>query len=344
MPASNDLSSASFKFEVLLDIGSRSNSFSYLDGNNLGVEVGDIVSVKLKGRLLNGLAIAKNPFLKIDKNTKDFVEKSNFEYLFIEDIVQKKVIQDWWREWLEALALYYRVSSLKMFKTAFPPGWIGKHKKISQSFKYQIWIESQTDLEFSNDELTKREISLIHILRFKGSWQSELIKSGFNSTLINSMVSKNLLIKSKRKKIFNTKLSSYKNDSIELNKPQLTKEQKRVYEEMQEMQPGDVLLLWGETGSGKTEIYMRMAEDQLLNKKSCLILAPEIGLIPQLIDRFSKRFQSEVYEYHSNCSSRHRTLVWKKIIDEDEPLIVIGTRSAVFLPVSYTHLTLPTKA
>ena len=99
------------------------------------------------------------------------------------------------------------------------------------------------------------------------------------------------------------------------------------------MQPGDVCLLWGETGSGKTEIYMRMAEDQLLNKKSCLILAPEIGLIPQLIDRFSTRFQNEVFEYHSNCSSRHRTLVWKKIIDEDEPLIVIGTRSAVFLPI-----------
>ncbi len=333
MPASNNLSNTCCKFEVLLDIGSRSNSFSYLDGNNLGVEVGDIVSVKLKGRLLNGLAIAKNPFLKIDKNTKDSVEKSNFEYLFIEDIVQKKVIQDWWREWLEALALFYRVSSLKMFKTAFPPGWIGKHKKISQSFKYQIWIESNIDLEFSNDELTKKEITLIRILRYEGSWQSELLKYGYNSTLINSMVSKNLLIKSKRKKIFNNKLSSYKNDFIELSKPQLTQEQKRVYEKMQEMQPGDVLLLWGETGSGKTEVYMRMAEDQLLNKKSCLILAPEIGLIPQLIDRFSKRFQSEVYEYHSNCSSRHRTLVWKKIIDEDEPIIVIGTRSAVFLPI-----------
>ena len=70
MPASNNLLNTSFKFEVLLDIGSHSNSFSYLDGNNLGVEVGDIVSVKLKGRLLNGLAIAKNPFLKIVKKTK----------------------------------------------------------------------------------------------------------------------------------------------------------------------------------------------------------------------------------------------------------------------------------
>ena len=62
-------------------------------------------------------------------------------------------------------------------------------------------------------------------------------------------------------------------------------------------------------------------------------MAPEIGLIPQLVDRFSKRFKNSIYEYHSNCSARHRTLVWKKIIDEDGPLIVIGTRSAVFLPI-----------
>ena len=174
------------------------------------------------------------------------------------------------------------------------------------------------------DSLTKRELSLIDILRLKGKWQSELLRIGFNSTIINSMVSKKLLIKTKRKKIVSTKLSSFKNDCIKLKRPNLTQEQKKIYKEMQEMQPGDVCLLWGETGSGKTEVYMRMAEDQLLNKKSCLILAPEIGLIPQLIDRFSKRFQSEVFEYHSNCSSRHRTLVWKKIIDEDEPLIVLS--------------------
>ncbi len=333
MPASNNLSNTFFKFEVLLDIGSHSNSFSYLDGNNLGVEVGDIVSVRLKGRLLNGLAIAKNPFLKIDKYKKNIDEESHFEYLSIESIVQKKVILDWWSEWMEALAVFYRVSSLKMFKTAFPPGWIGKHNKSSKNCKYQIWIESQVDLKLSNDELTKRELSLINILCLKGKWQSELLKFGFNSTLINSMVSKKLLIKTKRKKIFSSKLSSFKNDCIELKRPNLTQEQEKVYRRMQQMQKGDACLLWGETGSGKTEVYMRMAEDQLLNKKSCLILAPEIGLIPQLIDRFSKRFQNEVFEYHSNCSSRHRTLIWKKIIDEAEPLIVIGTRSAVFLPI-----------
>ena len=332
-PASNQLSNISVKLEVLLDLGSYSNSFSYIDSNNLGVDVGDIVAVRLKGRLLNGLVIAQNTYSNIKKSHNKIAKAETLKYLPVESIVQKKIIQDWWRDWLESLALFYQVSNLKMFKTAFPPGWIGKHKKISQGLKNQIWIEIHRDLDFCKDDFTNREFSLINVLRDKGNWQSELIRSGFNFTLINSMVSKNLLIKTKRKKIINTKLNSFKNDLNEIKKPDLTNEQKRAYQEMQEMQPGDVLLLWGETGSGKTEVYMRIAEDQLLNKKSCLILAPEIGLIPQLIDRFSRRFKNLVYEYHSNCSSRHRTLVWKMILDDNEPVIVIGTRSAIFLPI-----------
>ena len=332
-PASNQLSNISVKLEVLLDLGSYSNSFSYIDSNNLGVDVGDIVAVRLKGRLLNGLVIAQNTYSNIKKSHNKIAKAETLKYLPVESIVQKKIIQDWWRDWLESLALFYQVSNLKMFKTAFPPGWIGKHKKISQGLKNQIWIEIHRDLDFCKDDFTNREFSLINVLRDKGNWQSELIRSGFNFTLINSMVSKNLLIKTKRKKIINTKLNSFKNDLNEIKKPDLTNEQKRAYQEMQEMQPGDVLLLWGETGSGKTEVYMRIAEDQLLNKKSCLILAPEIGLIPQLIDRFSRRFKNLVYEYHSNCSSSHRTLVWKMILDDNEPVIVIGTRSAIFLPI-----------
>ncbi len=89
-PASNNLSNISFELEVLLDIGSHSNSFYYLDGNNLGVEIGDIVSVRLKGRLLNGLAISKRSLSINDKHKKHIDEDSNYKYLFIESIVQKK--------------------------------------------------------------------------------------------------------------------------------------------------------------------------------------------------------------------------------------------------------------
>ncbi len=331
--ASNQLLNISYKLEILLDIGSSNESFYYLDGNNLGAGVGDIVSVRLRGRLLNGLVISKKNFSTINKDESNITGGKSIRYLFVESILQKKIIDDSWREWIESLASFYMVSNLKMFKTAFPPGWIGKYKNISQGLKDQIWIETKKEFDIKNNGLTKKEFFLMNTLLKKGNWQSELIKSGFNYSLINSMVSKNYLVKSKRKKNIDAKLNSFLNDHISTEKPNPTNEQKIVLEEFQAMKSGDALLLWGETGSGKTEVYMRIAEDQFLKKKSCLILAPEIGLIPQLIDRFSRRFNSAVYEYHSNCSSSHRTLVWKKIINANEPLIVIGTRSAVFLPI-----------
>ena len=328
-PASNQLSNSPPKFEVLLDIGSSIDSFSYLDGNNLGVEIGDIVLVKLRGRLLNGLVISKENISTINKNESNTIKRKSIKYLFVERILQKKIIDDFWRECIESLASFYMVSNLKMFKTAFPPGWIGKHKKISQDSKDQIWIEAKKELFIKKNELTNKEFLLINTLLEKGNWQSELVKSGYNNTLIKSMVSKGYLEKGKRKKTINL----FSNEQITIKKPNLTSEQKIACKEIQSMNAGDVLLLWGETGSGKTEVYMRMSEDQLLNKKSCLILVPEIGLIPQLIDRFSSRFNNVVYEYHSNRTSIHRTLVWKKVTNSNEPLIVIGTRSAVFLPI-----------
>ncbi len=331
--ASNQLLNIPYKLEILLDIGSSNESFYYLDGNNLGAEVGDIVSVRLRGRLLNGLVISKKIFSTIYKDESNITGRKSIKYLFVESILQKKIIDESWRELIESLASFYMVSNLKMFKTAFPPGWIGKYKNISQGLKDQIWIETKKEFDIKKNGLTKKEFFLMNTLPEKGNWQSELIKSGFNYTLINSMVSKNYLVKSKRKKYSNTKLNTVLNDHIVREKPNPTDEQKIAFQEFQAMKPGDALLIWGETGSGKTEVYMRIAEDQFLKKKSCLILAPEIGLIPQLIDRFSRRFNNVVYEYHSNCSSSHRTEVWKKIINANEPLIVIGTRSAVFLPI-----------
>ena len=187
-PASNQFVNISCKLEILLDIGSSNESFYYLDGNNLGVEVGDIVSVRLRGRLLNGLVISKKNFSTINNDEANITGGKSIRYLYVENILQKKIIDDSWREWMESLASFYMVSNLKMFKTAFPPGWIGKYKKISQDFKAQIWIESNKEFDIKKNEMRGKEFLLINTLPEKGNWQSELIKSGFNYTLINSMV------------------------------------------------------------------------------------------------------------------------------------------------------------
>jgi primosomal protein N' (replication factor Y) len=91
-------------------------------------------------------------------------------------------------------------------------------------------------------------------------------------------------------------------------------------------------LLHGVTGSGKTEVYMRAADLFLERGKSVLILVPEIGLTPQLTNRFADRFPGKTAMIHSALTKRQRIDEWLNIYRGETP-IVIGTRSAVFAPV-----------
>ena len=324
-----------FKLGVLLDFGRYSNRFDYLDEKYLGVDIGDIVLVRIKGRLVNGLVVEKNTYQKNSKNQNEFKNNSKveFKYLSVEKIIEKKVFQPCWRKWIEQMAIFYKVSELKMFKTAFPPGWIGK-SNIKSVISTKIWITLNNDGGISKNKLTDNQTLLLEKIKSQnGEWQSTLIKLGFSSQQINSLINKGILKKIQRQKIKNISLNSYQSSSPKKRVVVLTDQQKKVIRGIKDMKHGEALLLWGETGSGKTEVYLRIAESQLTLNKSCLILAPEIGLIPQLIDRFVDKFKENIYEYHSNCSPKHRQLVWREILNASQPLIVIGTRSSIFLPI-----------
>src|SRR5207245_4996339 len=92
------------------------------------------------------------------------------------------------------------------------------------------------------------------------------------------------------------------------------------------------ILLHGVTGSGKTEIYMRAVEHFLAAGRTSLVLVPEIGLTPQLTDRFAERFPAQTAILHSSLTRRQRIDEWLRIYRGEAP-IVIGTRSAVFAPL-----------
>jgi len=92
------------------------------------------------------------------------------------------------------------------------------------------------------------------------------------------------------------------------------------------------VLLHGITGSGKTEVYMQAVEHFLQAGKTSLILVPEIGLTPQLTDRFAERFRDQIAILHSSLTKRQRIDEWLRIYRGNVP-IVIGTRSAVFAPL-----------
>src|SRR5262249_15762603 len=113
---------------------------------------------------------------------------------------------------------------------------------------------------------------------------------------------------------------------------QLTIDQSRALDVIRNAHGFSVVLLHGVTGSGKTEVYMRAAAHFLAAGKSSLILVPEIGLTPQLTDRFSELFPGKVAILHSSLTKRQRIDEWLRIYTGEAP-IVVGTRSAVFAPL-----------
>jgi primosomal protein N' (replication factor Y) (superfamily II helicase) len=91
-------------------------------------------------------------------------------------------------------------------------------------------------------------------------------------------------------------------------------------------------VLHGITGSGKTEVYLRVIERVLLEGRRALVLVPEIGLTPQLLGRFRERFEAPLAVLHSALTDHERLLAWRDAFS-GHARIVLGTRSAVFAPV-----------
>ncbi len=116
----------------------------------------------------------------------------------------------------------------------------------------------------------------------------------------------------------------------------LTQEQERAFQAVKqkmEQESYQSFLLYGVTGSGKTEIYLQLIEEALKQEKTAILLVPEISLTPQMLDRFIARFgKEEIAVLHSKLSIGERHDEWKRI-REGKAKIVIGARSAIFAPI-----------
>ncbi|MBR3156816.1 primosomal protein N' [Candidatus Saccharibacteria bacterium] len=114
---------------------------------------------------------------------------------------------------------------------------------------------------------------------------------------------------------------------------QLNPAQKKALKGLQEA-PGTTKLLFGVTGSGKTNIYVKMASRALLQQKSVVLLVPEIALTGQLVQVFREYFADKVVLIHSQQTEAERHLIFERVLNSVDPLIILGPRSALFAPVA----------
>jgi primosomal protein N' (replication factor Y) len=114
--------------------------------------------------------------------------------------------------------------------------------------------------------------------------------------------------------------------------PTLNPEQALATEELLDSRHHfNVALLDGVTGSGKTEVFLRLMEQLITEGKQILVMVPEIGLTPQTLKRFEIRFNTDIVLMHSNMSDRERLDAWL-LAANGHAKIIIGTRSAAFIP------------
>lgn len=117
--------------------------------------------------------------------------------------------------------------------------------------------------------------------------------------------------------------------------PKLNQAQYEAVESVLNRQEGyGAFLLDGVTGSGKTEVYLRIVAAVLKSRRQALVLVPEIGLTPQLIRRFRRRFNNTIAILHSGLTDTQRTRAWISA-QTGQADIIIGTRSAVFAPLAH---------
>ncbi|MBL6738624.1 MAG: primosomal protein N' [Synechococcus sp. BS301-5m-G54] len=319
----NILSADAQPVDVWLEAGREGRVFTYRADPVLRLQPGDLVRVPLRNRTMHGLVVGC-PVQAMPADRQAALQP-------VEALLQRAAVPSDWRQWLDGVAERCHLSAFRMLKAALPAGWLGQARASAVRSGRRLWWLQRTTAQ-SLPDLTQRQQDLLAYLDRQGggSWQRGVEAAGFSGAVVAALVRKGCIEREQRQSSADAELSS----PPHLESPRvLTEEQQKAVAAYQTLAPGKGLLLWGITGSGKTEVYLQLAAAELAAGRHVLLLTPEIGLIPQLVDRCRRRFGARVLEYHSGCRDRERLRAWQHCLEPDQPLVVVGTRSAMFMPL-----------
>lgn len=204
----------------------------------------------------------------------------------------------------------------------------GKVQEIFESFV------SLADIKFeeSISSLRKNASAMKNILFFlheNGMTKSSEINKNFGSAPLKKLSQMGFVVTTSVKRERTPYKETERQDEEKIT---LTSKQTEVIETIIS-HPSRSFLLHGVTGSGKTEVYMRVIESVRKQGKTAIMLVPEISLTPQILSSFRNRFGDDVALIHSSLSAGERFDEWKRIVSGDAN-IVVGARSAIFSPLS----------
>ncbi|KFJ42934.1 primosomal protein N' [Francisella philomiragia] len=271
------------------------------------VELFSRVLVQVGKRQLIGFIVAKD--IKIDYELTRVKPILKIIDQPISDVVQRLIL------WLSQ---YYCCDLYNAIRLALPNDFL-KIEKVSPQKDTYVYLDQ---IELQQHKLTSKQQDVLKIFANNEALRFEDLKELASSYVINKLLDKNIL-----KKTYKLRQS---NNTIESDLPKLLNpEQQYAFEQITSQSGFKVSLLYGVTGSGKTEVYLHTIQSFLAKSQQVLVLVPEINLTPQTIKRFEKRFiDKNVVALHSKLSDKTRLTNWLKI-KNGEADIVIATRSGV---------------
>lgn len=245
-------------------------------------------------------------------------------------------------DFLQWVAGYYHQPLGEVLQAALPALLRqGQALHPPQEPRWQL-TEAGRGIDLAELSRAPKQAALIRLLQSAGRSlaQKNLQSQGFTLTVINNLKDKGLLelakLTPRQQGIGLPHLAPAEHQprsvlaEVPLN---LTAEQHTVMEQLYGLLLGfKPVLLQGVTGSGKTEVYLQLIQRVLEQGRQALVLIPEIGLTPQTLRRFEKRFNRRVVALHSGMTDRERLESWRSAV-EGKAAVVLGTRSAIFVPL-----------
>lgn len=231
-------------------------------------------------------------------------------------------------EELLTLGKYISKTTLCSLMTSYQamlPKALKAKKKVNMTPKYDTYICINYGMYNNDIKFNASQEKILELLKENKKVKKEVLNK-ISVSSVNTLLKKNILLEEKEE---NYRYNLINEEKIKFN---LNEEQQKVYKEIFKfINTNETFLLYGVTGSGKTNVYMKVIEDVIKNNKTAILLVPEISLTPQIIKRFTSYF-SNIAVLHSGLSDGEKYDEWRKI-NEGKVNIVIGARSAIFAPL-----------
>ena len=294
--------------DVLVEINKLDKTFTYNILNDIKVSIGSRVKVPFNNRILEGFVVS------IDNKDLEFELKNIISLVDSKPVLNEEML---------ALGKYmskkYLCTLMSCYQTMLPSALKAKNNLTinKKMVSYLCLVEDfipKTDNQkkikelFITNEILKKEANKI------------------SSSTVKSLINKGY-VKEELKEEYRLKQSIISKKEL----PLLTSEQENIINKIK-LDQFKPYLIHGVTGSGKTEVYMRLIDKVLKENKKAIVLVPEISLTPQLVNTFKTRFD-KIALLHSGLSNGEKYDEWRRI-ENDEVNIVVGARSAIFAPLS----------